>query len=174
MRRSSTGEWKNWSGNFTHAPREAAHPENVDDLARVITAASQAGRPVKPVGTGHSFNSISATDGVQVGLDRLTGLSNVDHDTGLVTVRAGTTLAQLNVLLASEGLALENLGDIDKQTIAGAISTGTHGTGASFGGLAAQVRRLLIITADGSRLRCSATEHPDIYAASRVGLGALG
>ena len=174
MRRSSTGEWKNWSGNVTNAPREAAHPENVDDLAQIITAASQAGRPVKPVGTGHSFNSIAATDGVQVCLDRLTGLSNVDHDTGLVTVRAGTTLAQLNVLLATEGLAMENLGDIDKQTIAGAISTGTHGTGASFSGLAAQVRRLVIITADGSRLRCSATEHPDIYAAARVGLGALG
>jgi FAD binding domain len=83
-------------------------------------------------------------------------------------------LVQLNLSLAAEGLALENLGDIDKQTITGAISTGTHGTGARFGGLATQVRRLMIMTADGAQLRCSATEHPDIYDAARVGLGALG
>ena len=159
---------------MTAAPREVAHPENVDQLAQLITAASQAGRPVKPVGAGHSFNSIACADGVQICLDRMTGLSHVDHDTGLVTVSGGTTIAELNILLATEGLALENLGDIDRQTITGAISTGTHGTGARFGGLATQVRQLMIITADGSQLRCSETEHPDIYAAARIGLGAIG
>jgi L-gulono-1,4-lactone dehydrogenase len=132
--RRAVEEWTNWSRNVTAAPREVAHPENVDQLAQLITAASQAGRPVKPVGGGHSFNSIAATDGIQIRLDRLTGITSIDHDTGLVTVRGGTTLAQLNSLLAAEGLALENLGDIDEQTITGAISTGTHGTGASFGG----------------------------------------
>jgi len=101
-------------------------------------------------------------------------MTNVDHDTGLATVQGGTTLAQLNLSLAAEGLALENLGDIDKQTITGAISTGTHGTGARFGGVATQVRRIMIMTADGAQLRCSATDHPDIYDAARVGLGALG
>jgi FAD-linked oxidoreductase len=159
---------------MTAAPREVAHPENVDQLAKLITAASQAGRPVKPVGAGHSFNSIACADGVQICLDRMTGLSHVDHNTGLVTVRGGTTLAELNILLAAEGLALENLGDIDRQTITGAISTGTHGTGAQLGGLATQIRQLVIITADGSQLRCSETEHPNIYATARIGLGALG
>ena len=174
MRRSAVEEWTNWSRNVTAAPREVTHPENVDQLVHLITAASQAGRTVKPVGTGHSFNSIAATDGVQICLDRLTGITNVDDNTGLVTVRGGTTLSELNSLLTAEGLALENLGDIDKQTIAGAVSTGTHGTGVRFGGLATQIRQLVLITADGSQLRCSATEHPDIYAAARIGLGALG
>jgi L-gulonolactone oxidase len=93
-------------------------------------------------------------------------MTNVDHDTGLATVQGGTSLAQLNLSLAAEGLALENLGDIDKQTITGAISTRTHGTGARFGGLATQVRRIMIMTADGAQLRCSATDHPDIYDAA--------
>jgi L-gulono-1,4-lactone dehydrogenase len=174
VRKRAAEGWTNWCRNVTAAPSEVVHPENVEQLAQLITAASQGGRPVKPVGAGHSFNSIAAADGVQICLDRLTGLSHVDHSAGLVTVRGGTTLAELNVLLAAEGLALENLGDIDRQTITGAISTGTHGTGARFGGLAAQVRQLMIITADGAQLRCSETEHPDIYAASRIGLGALG
>jgi L-gulono-1,4-lactone dehydrogenase len=174
VRKRTAEGWTNWCRNVTAAPSEVVHPENVEQLAQLITAASQGGRPVKPVGAGHSFNSIAAADGVQICLDRLTGLSHVDHSAGLVTVRGGTTLAELNVLLAAEGLALENLGDIDRQTITGAISTGTHGTGARYGGLAAQVRQLMIITADGAQLRCSETEHPDIYAASRIGLGALG
>ena len=81
-----------------------AHPESVEELVQLVTSASQAGRPVKAVGAGHSFNQIAATDGVQVCLDQLIGLTSVDHDSGLVTVRGGTTLAQLNVLLAAEGL----------------------------------------------------------------------
>ncbi|HKN44756.1 MAG TPA: D-arabinono-1,4-lactone oxidase, partial [Propionibacteriaceae bacterium] len=86
----------------------------------------------------------------------------------------GTSLAELNVCLATHGLSLENMGDIDRQTITGAISTGTHGTGAKFGGLATQVRALTMITPDGSQLRCSAAESPDLFMAARVGLGALG
>jgi L-gulono-1,4-lactone dehydrogenase len=174
VNRRTAGQWTNWCRSVTAEPRVVAHPESVDELAQLITAASQAGRPVKAVGAGHSFNEIAATDGVQICMDRLIGLASVDHGRGLVTVRGGTTLDQLNVLLAAEGLALENLGDIDKQTIAGAISTGTHGTGARFGGLATQVRRLTMIIADGSQLRCSATEHPDLFAAASIGLGALG
>jgi L-gulonolactone oxidase len=167
-------EWKNWARNVTGEPRHVVHPETVDELVHDITAASQAGRPVKTVGSGHSFTEIAATDGVQISLDQLTGITDVDYDTGLVTVLGGTSLAELNMCLTTHGLALENLGDIDRQTITGAISTGTHGTGATFGGLATQVRALTMITADGSQLRCSAAENPDLFMAARVGLGALG
>ena len=97
--------------------------------------------PVKAVGSGHSFTPVALTTGTLVRLDHLTGLVGVDRAQGTVTVRAGTTIAQLNRLLDAEGLALSNLGDIDRQTVAGAIGTGTHGTGAGFTGLAAQVRR---------------------------------
>jgi FAD/FMN-containing dehydrogenase len=91
VRRRAVEEWTNWSGNMTAAPREVTHPENVDQLTQLITAASQAGRQVKPVGAGHSFNSIACADGVQICLDRMTGLSHVDHNSRLVTVRGGTT-----------------------------------------------------------------------------------
>ena len=174
MSQQTAGEWKNWAGNVTSQPRHVANPETVDELVHDITTASQAGRPVKTVRSSHSFTEIAATDGVQISLGQLTGLTDVDYDTGLVTVLGGTSLAELNVCLAAHGLSLENMGDIDRQTITGAISTGTHGTGAKFGGLATQVRGLTMITADGSQLRCSGAENPDLFMAARVGLGALG
>jgi FAD-linked oxidoreductase len=109
-----------------------------------------------------------------VRLDGLASITNADKDSGRVTVGAGTDLAKLNAGLASFDLAMANLGDIDKQTIAGAISTGTHGTGARLGGLATQVVALELVTADGSVLNCSAEENPDVFAAARVSAGALG
>ena len=174
MSRRSVTKWANWARHATCTPRQVAHPETVDDLVQLITSAAETGLQVKPVGTGHSFNDIAATDGVQICLDQLTGITDIDYDTCLVSVLGGTTLAELNLSLSAAGLALENLGDIDGQTIAGAIATGTHGTGARFGGLASQVRGLTMITANGSQLRCSEADHPDIYTAARIGLGALG
>jgi FAD/FMN-containing dehydrogenase len=168
------GDWKKWTTDVPVGPRQVAHPETVDELASLITEAAQAGRTVKPVGSDHSFTEISATDGVQLHLDQLTGITDVDYDGGLITVLGGTSLAELNMSLAAHYLALENLGDTDRQTITGAISTGIHGTGAKFGGLATQVRGLTMITADGTQLHCSAVEQPELYAAARVGLGALG
>jgi len=170
----SDDTWSNWAGNVTASPREFAEPTDADEVAAVVTTAAQAGRRVKPIGAGHSFTAAAATDGVQLRLDRITGLTHIDRDRNLVTVGGGTTIADLNQLLAAEGLALENLGDIDQQTISGAISTGTHGTGAALGGMATQVRELQLVLADGNKIICSIDQHPDIFAAVRVGLGALG
>ncbi len=136
-------------------------------------AAERGGR-VKAVGAGHSFTGIGLPDDVQLRLDHLAGLVRLDRGTGLVTVQAGMPLHRLNRLLAEAGLGLTNLGDIDRQTIAGAVSTGTHGTGARFGGLATQLRGLELVLADGSVLSASADENADVFAAARVGLGALG
>jgi L-gulono-1,4-lactone dehydrogenase len=165
--------WTNWAGNVS-ADVIVAAPGTVAELATVIAAATERGQRVKPVGAGHSFTSIAATDGVQVRLDRLAGIVRADRQTGLVTVLAGTRLHALNEALWHLGLSMTNLGDIDVQTIAGAISTGTHGTGAKFGGIATQVAGLDLVLADGSHLHCSADENPDVFAATRVGLGALG
>jgi L-gulono-1,4-lactone dehydrogenase len=165
--------WTNWAGT-AQAEVTVVTPASVAELAGVVAAATERGQRVKPIGAGHSFTSIGATDGIQLRLDRLAGVVRADRDTGLVTVLAGTRLHALNETLWQLGLAMTNLGDIDVQTISGAISTGTHGTGARFGGLATQVRGLDLVLADGSLLHCDAEENPEVFAAARVGLGALG
>ncbi len=169
--------WKNWAGNQTARPAEYLTPRTIDELRSVVLRAAESGLRVKCVGAGHSFTSIAVTDGVQVSLDMLYGIESVvpgaDGST-LVTVLAGTRLRELTARLWDLGLAMTNLGDIDSQSVAGAISTGTHGTGARFGGLATQVRALEILTADGQLINCSAMFETDLFDAARVGLGALG
>jgi FAD-linked oxidoreductase len=168
-----TGTWVNWAGNQT-ADCSTVHPRGTAEIAAIVSLAADDGQRVKPIGTGHSFTGIARPEGVQIAFDRHADLISLDTVTGLVTVAAGMTLNRLNRLLAEAGLGLSNLGDIDEQTIAGAMATGTHGTGVAFGGLATQVRALELVLADGRVLTCSATEHPEIFAAARVHLGALG
>ncbi|MGY2127330.1 D-arabinono-1,4-lactone oxidase [Blastococcus sp. SYSU DS0617] len=170
---TGSGSWRNWAGNQRAAGVDVVHPAGTDEIAAVLRRAAATGRRVRPVGSGHSFTAIARPDDVQLVLDRHAGLVGVDG-AGLVTVQAGMPLHRLNAELAARGWALTNLGDIDRQTVSGALSTGTHGTGARFGGLATQIRALELVLADGSRLRCSADEHPEVFAAARVGLGALG
>jgi FAD-linked oxidoreductase len=129
---------------------------------------------VRALGSGHSFTAAAATSGVALDLSQWTGITAADTRTGLVTVRSGTTLRSLNAELGGLGLAMANLGDIDAQTLAGALSTGTHGTGARLGGLATQVTSLELVLADGSLATCSASSRPELFAAVRIGLGALG
>jgi L-gulono-1,4-lactone dehydrogenase len=112
--------------------------------------------------------------GVALDLSGWTGITAADTQTGLVTARSGTTLRALNAELGGLGLAMANLGDIDAQTLAGALSTGTHGTGARLGGLATQISSLELVLADGSVVTCSAQTRPELFAAARIGLGALG
>jgi len=165
--------WTNWAGTVS-CDVTAVTPSSVAELSDVVAAATERGERVKPVGAGHSFTPIAATDGVQLRLDRLAGIVRADRDTGLVTVLAGTNLHALNEALWQLGLSMTNLGDIDVQTISGAISTGTHGTGVRYGGLATQVRGLELVLADGSLLHCDQDENPEVFAAARLGLGALG
>jgi len=166
--------WQNWAGNQRADEVEVVVPHTVEELAKVVGEAGAAGRGVRPIGSGHSFTAIGVPRDVQVRLDRLSGIVRADAETGLVTVRGGTPLTMLNRALAALGLAMTNLGDIEQQTIAGAISTGTHGTGARFGGLATQVRGLELLLADGSVLTCGPAENPEVFDLARVGLGALG
>jgi L-gulonolactone oxidase len=169
-----SGVWSNWAGNQrAEAVREEC-PTTTDEVAAVVRDAAAAGLSVKAVGSGHSFTGAAVTDGVRLRLDALREPVAVDRDAQLVTVPAGLTLSALNELLAAGGLALPNLGDIDAQTIAGAISTGTHGTGATLGGLATFVTGLTLVTGTGEVIRCAADRQSEVFAAARVGLGALG
>jgi FAD-linked oxidoreductase len=146
----------------------------VDELAAAVRQAAADGLAVKAVGAGHSFTTAAATDGLLVRPEGLTAIRSVDAAAGTVTAEAGVPLRQLNAALAAAGLSLTNMGDIMVQTVAGAVSTGTHGTGRDSGSIAAQITALELVTADGSVLTCSAGENPEVFAAARIGLGALG
>jgi L-gulono-1,4-lactone dehydrogenase len=126
------------------------------------------------VGSGHSFTAAAVTDGILVQLDRYQQVLNIDTSTRQVTVEAGITLTKLNEVLDARGLAMANLGDIAYQTISGAISTSTHGTGIALTGIAGQVAALRIITSTGEALNCNPEENADIFHAARVGVGVLG
>lgn len=175
MLRVGSGEtWVNWAGTATASPVAIAHPASTAEVSALIVEAREKGLPVKAAGSGHSFTPVAVTDGVLVQLDRLRGIVSADVPSGIVRVRAGTPLHQLNDALAALGLAMPNLGDIDRQTISGALGTGTHGTGARFRGLADAVRGVQIVLADGSVHDCDASNEPDLFEAARISLGALG
>ncbi len=171
---TATDVWRNWAGTVTARPQRIVSPGSVEELAAVVRQAAEAGQTVKAVGTGHSFTATAATDGVLIRPDRLTAVRSVDPAAGTVTVEAGLPLHRLNRLLDASGLSLTNMGDIMEQTVAGAVSTGTHGTGRASASVAAQITALEMVLADGSVLTCSADENPDVFASARVGLGALG
>ncbi|MEO6533694.1 MAG: D-arabinono-1,4-lactone oxidase [Pseudolysinimonas sp.] len=166
--------WSNWGRVERATPAFRARPTSVDHVVAVVREARERGLTVKAVGAGHSFTAIAATEGVLLDLGGLDGLYAVDAALGRVTLGAGTNLYQLPALLRPHGLALQNMGDIDRQTIAGATSTGTHGTGARFPGLAAQLVAVTLVTADGAILRVSASENAELLPAVRLGLGSLG
>lgn len=168
------GTWRNWGGNVAARPAREVTPASVGELAAAVRRAAEDGLRVKAVGTGHSFTAVAATDGLLVRPDLLTGIRGIDRDAMTVTVEAGTPLRRLNLALAREGLSLTNMGDIMEQTVSGATSTGTHGTGRESASIAAQITGLELVTADGTVLTCSGKENPDVFAAARIGLGALG
>jgi L-gulonolactone oxidase len=168
------GEWVNWTGDQSCRPARVAQPKNRAELAEAVAAASAVGQKVRVAASGHSFTEAALTEGTMVRVEALRGVIDADPGTGLVKVGGGTVLADLNEELAGLGLAMENLGDIDEQTIAGAISTGTHGTGAQLRNLSAQVEGLELVLADGSVRHLSPATDPGLLRAARVGLGALG
>jgi FAD-linked oxidoreductase len=166
--------WVNWAGDQACRPLEIVRPADRDELAEAVAAAATAGRKVSVAGSGHSFTEAAMTDGTMLRIEALSGVLDADRESGLVRVGAGTVLADLNEELARVGLAMENLGDIDRQTIAGAISTGTHGTGAKLRNLSAQIEGLELVLADGSVRELSGTAERELLRAARVGIGALG
>lgn len=166
--------WRNWAGNVRATPARTVTPRSVGELQDAVRRAAEQGLRVKAVGTGHSFTAAAATDGVLVRPQALAGIREIDRAAGTVTVAAGTVLKDLNLALAAEGLSLTNMGDIMEQTVVGATSTGTHGTGRDSASIAAQIRALELVTADGQLLKCSEKEHPEVFAAARIGIGALG
>jgi FAD-linked oxidoreductase len=166
--------WQNWSGVVRFRPRELARPRDIDDLARLVSEYSRTGRHVRVAGSGHSFTPLVQTEDVLISMAGLQGIIAEDKDRGTVTVLGGTPLKLLGEELFERGVAQENLGDIDVQTITGALSTGTHGTGVRYGTLSTQIAALTLVTAAGEVMECSPERDPEIFKAAQVSLGTLG
>lgn len=164
--------WQNWARTVRVVPRRVESPASIEELQHAVKRAAAAGEQVKAVGAGHSFTGIAAAPGVLLDLSRLQGVLEADPGRQRVRLLAGTRLHRIPGLLARYHLAMPNLGDIDRQSVAGAISTGTHGTGAGFGGLAAQVVGLTLVQPDGGLLTLA--EDDPLLPAAALSLGALG
>lgn len=163
--------WANWSGWVKAAPQKYERPSNEVEL---IAAVRGGVAPIRVVGSGHSFTALGETDGTLISLDAMQGVVATDAGALTATVKAGTKIHALGRPLFDAGLGLKNQGDIDRQAIAGAVGTGTHGTGPTLGSLSAEVKGFRLVTAAGEVLDCSASSNADVWEAGRVSFGALG
>jgi FAD/FMN-containing dehydrogenase len=167
------GHWRNWVGNQSCIVRHKGAPESEAALAEMVREATAAGLNVRCAGSGHSFTPVALTSGLMLTLSGMQGIVNIDPARKRVSVKAGTTINQLGKTLKSNGLSLINQGDIDSQALAGALTTGTHGTGAALGNMASQIVGMRLVQADGSILVVDETT-PDLLEAARVSVGMLG
>jgi len=166
--------WRNWSGYVQCPATPVVTPASTAELAGLVRRTANAHQQLRVVGGGHSFTPLVATPHVIVSLDGLQGVLDIDAANRTATVHAGTRLFALGAPLAAAGFAMENLGDINVQSVAGATSTGTHGTGAALGNLATQICALTFLTADGEFVKASPTENAELFAGGRIALGTLG
>jgi L-gulono-1,4-lactone dehydrogenase len=167
-------EWRNWSGLESALPIRVEEPADTAAVVAAVERARSERSTVKMVGTGHSFTAVSAPEHTMLRPGRMTGIVAVDRDAMTVTALGGTRLEDLNAGLEALGLSLHNMGDIAEQTLAGATSTGTHGTGGTWASLSAQIAGFELVTGTGEVVRADAEENPDILDLGRIGLGALG
>lgn len=166
--------WRNWSQTCESNPEKILYPSSIEEVVSLIKEASTQKKKIRVAGAGHSFTNLVKTDDWLVSLDLLSGIEQLDEAASTVTVLGGTRLFQLGEALGQEGYSQENLGDINVQSIAGAISTGTHGTGLEFGNIPTQVVALVIVTASGEVLTVSEEQNPQYFKACLVSLGVLG
>jgi FAD-linked oxidoreductase len=166
--------WHNWDGRQSCFPNARERPRNIEELRGALDRARQADRNVRVAGSGHSFTGLVATVGSLISLERMNRVLEVDPTSGLVRVEGGITIGELNTQLDRHGLAFENLGDIDKQSLAGATATGTHGTGSRLRNISSQLRAIELMQADGTVVKLDEHNDPDGWRAARVSLGALG
>jgi FAD-linked oxidoreductase len=163
--------WTNWSGWIKSSPQQFAKPANEAELSAAVRDGVG---PVRVVGSGHSFTALGETNGTLISLDGMQGVVATDATSLTATVRAGSKIHALGRPLFDAGLGLKNQGDIDRQAIAGAVGTGTHGTSPQLGSLSAEVKGFRLVTADGQVLDCSPSSNAEVWEAGRVSFGSLG
>jgi FAD-linked oxidoreductase len=165
-----TKDFRNWSGSVHAQPRELVRPRTEAELAAIVARATG----VRVVGAGHSFMPLCATQETLIDLRDLEGELEVSADRKRVWVPAGWSIAKLGPALWERGLSIANQGDVDPQSLAGAISTGTHGTGAELGSLSTFARAFRLMLEEGSIVECSREQEPELFEAQRLSLGLLG
>lgn len=166
--------WTNWGGTYSCSPTRVVSPTTEDEIVNIVRTSAERGEHVKVIGSGHSFTDIGCTDGCLIKLDGYNKVLDVDREAATITAQVGITILQLSDALAHFGLAMENMGDVGYQTISGAISTATHGTGERFRNISSQVVALSLVLANGDVLQCSPDEDRETFKAAQVSLGALG
>ena len=167
-------EWRNWSGGVRCQPQRVANAADEAAVAKLVHDAARMGKPLRITGAGHSFSPVCASNGIVAALDGLSGVIDADRKTGEAWVWAGTRIADLGEALKVFGLGMANQGDIDRQTIAGAISTSTHGTGINFGTLSTQVAALRVVNAEGDLQEISPATDGELFRAAGVSMGLFG
>ncbi|HEY0281122.1 MAG TPA: D-arabinono-1,4-lactone oxidase [Rhizomicrobium sp.] len=165
------GRWSNWSGGVWCRPRTVVAPRDEVELAAAVRKAEDV---VRVPGGGHSFSPLNATSGTLIDLKAFNGLLGFDPERQVATIAAATPLWEVGPLLRPAGCGLKNMSDIDRQTLAGAVSTGTHGSGIALGSYSAEVAGFRLVKANGEVIDCSANENADIFAAGRTSLGTFG
>lgn len=174
MKQVSGKVWSNWSGSSSSTPHKIVYPASINEVSEVVKQSYEQNTKVRIVGSGHSFTALVPTDATLISLDEMQGIQHMDQEKLIAQVWAGTKLKLLGESLHALGYAQENLGDVNFQSIAGAASTGTHGTGIYFGSVATQVAGITAVTADGSIVECDEQNNPELFKAMQVSLGSLG
>ncbi|MCF8276797.1 MAG: FAD-binding protein [Flavobacteriales bacterium] len=163
-------EWQNWAGNVKFTPNEVAYPESTEDVVQLV----KTGRKIRCIGTGHSWSELAPTEDILMATDGLNQVLSVDTVTNLATIQAGAKLEHLNLILWAKGYAFSNLGSIARQSLAGAISTATHGSGIHHQILASQAERFTMVKADGEVLEVDRKANPELFKTAIISIGSLG
>ncbi|MTI29268.1 FAD-binding protein, partial [Xanthovirga aplysinae] len=165
---------KNWGGTLSFRPRNYLNVQTVQEIQKAVKEAYEEGKKIRLIGGGHSWTPLIRSEDILISLDNFQGIEAVDKENNTCWVKAGTRLRKLGMLLHEQGMAMENLGDIDVQSIAGAVSTGTHGTGVNFGTLATQIIGIQLVNGKGELIECSNEQSPELFRAAQTSLGVLG
>ncbi len=164
----------NWGKTYECKPSAILYPKSNEETVEIIQQANKEGRKVRVIGSGHSWTDLVPTNDILISLDAYQGIIETDHQQMTATVKAGSKLHSIFSALQHEEMALANQGDIDVQSLAGAFTSGTHGTGRDFGILATFIEEITLVKGNGELITCSETNHPELFSAARVSLGALG
>lgn len=167
-------KWRNWSGKQVSRPQQLYHIRSQAHAQALVAKCNDNGASLRVAGAGHSHMPLVPSKQVIADLSGLSGIIDIDKTNKTASLWAGTPIYALGQVLQNSGLALFNQGDIDRQSIAGAVATGTHGTGAKLQNLSASVIAMNIVLASGELIKCDAENNSQLWQAARINLGAVG